>query len=73
MIIGEISVIESETSGHFDPALKAIMQNLLPFGVVSFLVVGYFFQLKPVNQNFVLMKSNERSYRSFSVWLWEKF
>ena len=50
LIIDEISVIGRETFGHLDLVLKAIMQNLSPFGGVSLLVVGDFLQLPPGNQ-----------------------
>ena len=36
-------MIRRETSGHLDLALKAIMQNSSPFGGVSLLVVGDFY------------------------------
>ena len=55
-----------KTSGHFDLGLKAIMQNSLPFGGVSLLVVGDFFRLQPINQKSVFMKSSE-SYIGHSV------
>ena len=73
LIIDEISMIGRETFGHLDLALKAIMQNLSPFGGVSLLVVGDFLQLPPVNQKVVFMKPSKGSYRSFNGWLWEKF
>ena len=72
-IIDEISMIGSETVGHLDLALKAIMQNSSPFGGVSLLVVGDFLQLPPDNQKGVFMRPNKGSYGSFSGWLWEKF
>ena len=51
LIIDEISMVEWETCGHLDVALKAIMQNLLSFcGVSLFLLVGDFLLLPPVNQ-----------------------
>ena len=44
-------MVEWETCGHLDVALKAIMQNLLSFcGVSLFLLVGDFLLLPPVNQ-----------------------
>ena len=43
MIIVEISMIGQETFGYLDLALKAIMQNLSPFGGVSLLVEGDFY------------------------------
>ena len=43
LIIDEISVIGRETFGHLNLALKAIMQNSSPFGAVSLLVVGGFY------------------------------
>ena len=45
------------------------MQNLLPFGGVSLLLVGDFLQLPPVNQKSVFMKPRKRSYKSFNGWL----
>ena len=38
-------MIGQETFGYLDLALKAIMQNLSPFGGVSLLVEGDFLQL----------------------------
>ena len=73
MITDEILMIGRETFGHVDQALKAIMQNSLPFGGVSLLVIGDFLQLLPVNQKGVFMKPGKELYRSFSGWLWEKF
>ena len=57
-------MIEIETFGHLDLALKAaIMQNSVPFGRVLFLLVLVdFLQLLPVNQN-------QELFRSFSGWL----
>ena len=49
MITDEISVIERETVGHLDQALKTIMQNSPPFGGVSLLVVGDLLQFPHVN------------------------
>ena len=65
-------MMQRETLGHLDVALKAIMQNLSPFGEVSSLVVGDFLQLPPVNQKGVFRKPSEGSYRSLNGWLWEK-
>ena len=59
MIIDEISIIGKECFEHLDLALKAIIQNLLPFGGVSFLVVGYFLQLSQVNQKGLFMKTSK--------------
>ena len=73
LIIDEILMIGRETFGHLDIALKAIMQNSLPFGGVSLLVVGQFLQLSPINQKGVLMELSKGSYRSFNRWLWENF
>ena len=53
-------MIGRETIGHLDLALKAIMQNQLPFAEIS--------QLKGV-----FTKTNEGSYRSFDGRLWEKY
>ena len=61
-------MIGSETFGHLDLALKAIMQNSSPFAGVSLLVVADFLQLPPVNQKVVFMKTSKGSYRSFSGW-----
>ena len=57
-------MIEIETFGHLDLALKAaIMQNSVPFGRVLFLLVLVdFLQLLPVNQK-------QELFRSFSGWL----
>ena len=63
----------SETFAYLNLALKAIMQNLLPFGGVSLLVVGDSLQLPPVHKNVVFMNSSKGSYRTFNGWLWEKF
>ena len=46
---------------------------MLLFGCVSFLLVGDFLQLPPVNQKSVFMKPNKGSYKSFNGWLREKF
>ena len=73
LIIDEISMIEKETFGHLDLALKAIMQNSSPFGGVSLLAVIDFLQLSPVNEKGVFKKPSKGSYRSFNGWLWEKF
>ena len=73
LIIVEISMIRRETFAHLDLVLTAIMKNSSPFGAVSWLVVGDFFHLPPVNQKGVFMKPSKVSYRSFSGWLWEKF
>ena len=43
LIIDEISIIGRETFGHLDLALKPIMKNSSPFGGVSLLVVGDFY------------------------------
>ena len=66
-------MIGRETFRHLDLALKAIMQNALPFGGVSLLVVGDFLQLPPVSQKGVLMKVKKGSYSSFNGWIWEDF
>ena len=55
-----------ETFGHVDLALKAIMQDPLPFGGVSLLVVGDFLELPAVNQKGVFMKSSKGSHGSFN-------
>ena len=60
LIIDEISVIGGETFEHLDLALKATMQNLLPFGSVSLLVTGDLSQLPHVNQKGVFMKTSRR-------------
>ena len=73
LVTDEISMIGRETFRHLDLALKAIMQNALPFGGVSLLVVGDFLQLPPVNQKGVFMKVKKGSYSSFNGWLWEDF
>ena len=69
----EISMIGRETFAHLDLVLTVIMKNSSPFGAVSWLVVGDFFHLSPVNQKGVFMKPSRGSYRSFNGWLWEKF
>ena len=69
LITDEISIIGRETFGHLDLVLKAIIQNLSPFGGVCLLVVGDFLQLPPVNQKGVFIKPSKRSYRSSSGWL----
>ena len=57
-----------------DIALKAVIQNSLPFGGVTLLVVEDFLQVSPpVNQKGVFMKASKGAYRSFSGWLWEKY
>ena len=66
-------MIGRETFGHLDLVLKAVMQNLSPFGGLCLLVVGDFLQLPPVNRKGVFMKPSKGSYRSFIGWLWEKF
>ena len=43
LIIDEISMIGRETFRHLDLVLKAIVQNSSPFGGVSLVVVGYFY------------------------------
>ena len=58
-------MIGRETFGYLDLALKAIMQNLSPFGGVSVLFEGDFLQLPPVNQKGVFMKPSKGSYRSW--------
>ena len=73
LIIDKISMIGRETFGHLDLALKAIMQNLQPFGGVSLLVIGDFLQLPPVNQKGVFMKPSKGVYRSFNGWFCKKF
>ena len=73
LIIDEISMTGRETFGHLDLALKAIMQNLLPFGGISLLAVGDFLQLPPVIQKGVFMKPSKGLYKSFNGWLWEEF
>ena len=65
MTIDEI-VIGTEISGHFDLALKAIMQNVLPCGRFSLFDVVDFFKLLRVNQVRVFMKLSEGSYKSFN-------
>ena len=65
MTIDEI-VIGTEISGHFDLALKAIMQNVLPCGRFSLFDVVDFFKLLRVNQVNVFMKLSEGSYKSFN-------
>ena len=47
------------------------MQNSLPFGRVSLLIVGDFFQFPLFNQQYVLMKTSKGSYRLFNGWLWD--
>ena len=73
LIIDEISMIGRETFGHLDLALIAIMQNSSPFGGVSLLLVGDFYNFHLFNQKGVFMKPSKGSYRSFSGWLWKKF
>ena len=73
LIMDEISMIRRETFAHLDLVLTVIMKNSSPFGAVSWLVVGDFFHLPPVNQKGVFMKPSRGSYRSFNGWLWEKF
>ena len=65
MTIDEI-VIGTEISGHFDLALKAIMQNVLPCGRFSLFDVVDFFKLLRVNQVNVFMKLSEGSNKSFN-------
>ena len=73
LIIDEISMTGRETFEDLDLALKNIKQNLLQFRGVSFLLVGDFLQLLPVNQKSVFMKPSKGSYKSFNGWLREKF
>ena len=73
LIIDEICMIRRETFEHFYLALKAVIQNSLPFGGVSRLVVEVFLQLSPVNQKGVFMNSSKGSYRSLNGWLRETF
>ena len=68
LIIDEISMIGRETFEDLDLALKNIKQNLLQFRGVSFLLVGDFLELLPVNQKSVFMKPSKGSY-NFMNWL----
>ena len=61
-------MIERETFEDLDLALKNIKQNLLQFRGVSFLLVGDFLELLPVNQKSVFMKPSKGSY-NFMNWL----
>ena len=56
-------MIGRESSEHLDQALKAIIQNLSPFGGVSLLFARDFLQLPPVNQKGVFMKPSKGSCR----------
>ena len=66
-------MIGRETFRHLDLALKVIMQNSLPFGGVSLLVVGDFSQLPPVNEKGVFVKVKKGSYSALNGWLWHDF
>ena len=66
-------LIIDQTFGHLDLALRAIMQNLYPFGVVSLLVLGDLSQLPLFNQKGMFMKSSKGSCWSFNGMLWETF
>ena len=44
LFIDEISMVGDETFDHLDQALKYIKHNSLPFGGVSMLPTGDFFQ-----------------------------
>ena len=73
LIINEISMIGRETFRHLDLVLKVIVQNSLPFGGVSLLVVGNVLQLSPVNEKGVFMKVKKGSYSALNGWLWQDF
>ena len=65
-------MIRRKPFGYLDLVLKAILQNLSPFGGVSLLVVVDFLQLPTVNQKCVFLKPSKGSYRLFNGWLWSK-
>ena len=70
LIIDEISMVGNETFHHLDLRLQDIMDNKLPFGGISVLVVGDLLQLNPVKQQGVFMLPNKGTYEAFqgSVW-----
>ena len=62
MVIDEISMVGDETFDHLDQALKYIKQNSLPFGRVSMLPTGDFFQLPPVVMKCTFMNPRKGCY-----------
>ena len=58
---------------HLGLPLQSIEQNLLPFGGVSLVAVGNFFQFPPVNQKTLFVKASKGSYSSYNGWLLEEF
>ena len=72
LLIDEISMVGDETFDHLDQALKYIKQNSLPFGGVSMLPTGDFFQLPPVGMKCTFMSPHKGCYKAFQGSLWRE-
>ena len=68
LIIDEISMVSYETLTHIHKRLGEIMEKPhLPFGGISVIAVGDFFQLPPVKAPFVFQNARERPH------LWREY
>ena len=70
LLIDEISMVGDDTFGHLDQALKYIKHNSLPFGGVSMLPTGDFFQLPPVGMKCTFINPRKGCYKAFQESLW---
>ena len=52
LVIDEISMVSSNMLGQIDKRLATIKDNNLPFGNMNLIVIGDFFQLRPVRGKF---------------------
>ena len=64
LAIDEISMLCYKHFEYMDFVLRSIRNSILPFGGIQVIIVGDFFQLPPVNDDFVFVKNNS---------LWQSF
>lgn len=68
--VDEISMLGYKHFEYIDKVLKIIRNSLLPFGGIQLIIVGDFFQLPPVNDDFVFVNDNAL-WRSFNFQILE--
>lgn len=68
IIIDEISLVGSRLFHNLEVRLRGIFNSTLPFGGVSLLVLGDFYQLRPVQDKFVFYGAEHESLVGSPIW-----